>query len=106
MSHSRKPRNLLVVKPDPLFRHLLCLALSDDVRRRGEGLITVQPFAAIVAEYHLRGGTGLELCNVARARGAGSSVPLDVCRFTLRASRPLFQLFLKAVQPQRTYGRR
>jgi DNA-binding NtrC family response regulator len=66
--------HFLVVEPEPLFRLLLCVALSGQfsdfsaVSNFGEAqaLLGEHHFAAIVAEYHLPGGTGLSLYYEAR----------------------------------------
>ena len=62
-------KNLLVVEPDPLFRLLLCVALSSQFSdfhavasfREARSLLAEHQFDTIVAEYHLPGGTGLAL---------------------------------------------
>lgn len=67
-------RRFLIVEPDPLFRLLLCVALSGQfsdfhaVASFGEAqaLLTAHKFTAIIAEQHLPGGTALDLYEQAR----------------------------------------
>jgi DNA-binding NtrC family response regulator len=64
------------VEPDPLFRLLLCITLSDRftdfhaVASFDEALALLKKhsFSAIIAEYHLPGGTGIALHEEARSR--------------------------------------
>jgi DNA-binding NtrC family response regulator len=79
-------RHFLIVEPDPLFRLLLCAALSGQfsdfhaVASFGEAqaLLATQKFTAIIAERHLPGGTALDLYE--QARRTASEVPfLLVC---------------------------
>lgn len=62
-------QHFLVVEPDPLFRLLLCVALSGQFSdfhavasfQEARALLGEHDFSAIIAEYHLPGGTGLAL---------------------------------------------
>jgi DNA-binding NtrC family response regulator len=68
--------HFLVVEPDPLFRLLLCVTLADRftdfhaVASFDEALplLKKHSFSAIIAEYHLPGGTGMALHEEARTR--------------------------------------
>ena len=78
-SSSALSKHFLVVDPNPLFRLLLCVALSGQfsdfhaVASFGEAqaLLTEQSFAAIISEQHLTGGTGLALYNESRRGSSG-----------------------------------
>jgi DNA-binding NtrC family response regulator len=73
MSHalasSAQQRHFLIVEPDPLFRLLLCVVLAGDFSdfhavatyHEARALLAEHEFAAVVAEYHLPGGSGLAL---------------------------------------------
>lgn len=75
-SASARLGHFLVVEPEPLFRLLLSVAFSgqfsdfsavasfDEAQR----LLSEHDFTAIVAEYHLPGGTGLSLYHETRRR--------------------------------------
>ncbi len=66
--------HFLVVEPDPLFRLLLCVAFAGEFSEfsavgtfdEARTLLDEQRFTAIVAEYHLPGGTGFTLYREAR----------------------------------------
>jgi DNA-binding NtrC family response regulator len=66
--------HFLVAEPEPLFRLLLCVAFSGEFSdfsavasfSEAEELLREHRFTAIVAEYHLPGGTGLSLYHEAR----------------------------------------
>ena len=102
-SSSARSQHFLVVEPDPLFRLLLCVALSGQfsdfhaVASFGEAqaLLTEQSFAAIISEQHLTGGTGLALYNESR-RGSSDAPFILMCggeRVTLGDSN--FRFFAK-----------
>ncbi len=68
-SASAGSKEFLVVEPDPLFRLLLCVAVADQFTdfhavatfSEARTLLSQHIFAAIIAEYHLPGGSGLKL---------------------------------------------
>ena len=73
-SCTRRRHHVLVVEPDPLFRLLLCVALAGDFSdfhavatfNEARALLAEHPFAAIVAENELTGGSGLALYDEVR----------------------------------------
>lgn len=81
LSSSNVSRHFLIVEPDPLFRLLLCVALSGQFSdfhavasfREAQALLAAQNFTAIIAERHLPGGTALDLYE--QARRAAPEVP-------------------------------
>jgi DNA-binding NtrC family response regulator len=86
LSSSNASRRFLIVEPDPLFRLLLCVALSGQfsdfhaVASFGEAqaLLATQNFTAIIAERHLPGGSALNLYE--QARHAAPEVPFVLMR--------------------------
>ncbi|HEV7867660.1 MAG TPA: response regulator [Chthoniobacteraceae bacterium] len=67
-------QHFLIVEPDPLFRLLVCIALageSSDFHAvacldEALALLAEREFSAVIAEYHLPGGTGMSLYEHAR----------------------------------------
>jgi hypothetical protein len=82
----RSPSHFLVVEPDPLFRLLLCVTLADRFTdfhavasfNEALALLKEHSFSAIIAEYHLPGGTGIALHEEARSRLPQVPFVLDV----------------------------
>lgn len=78
---SSTSRHFLIVEPDPLFRLLLSVVLSEKCRSfhavasfaEAQALLAAQSFTAIIAEQHLPGGAGLDLYE--QARRAAPEVP-------------------------------
>jgi len=75
-SSPRTECHFLIVEPDPLFRLLLCVALSGEFSdfhavadfKEATALLAAHDLSAIVAEYHLPCGSGLVLYEEARRR--------------------------------------
>ena len=100
---SAPSQHFLVVEPDPVFRLLLCVALAGQfsdfhaVASFGEAraLLAEHEFSAVIAEYHLPGGTGVSLYEYARRVSAGMPLILMCGGDPIALPDPHFRFFAK-----------
>jgi DNA-binding NtrC family response regulator len=96
-------QQLLIAEPDPLLRLLLCIALSGQFSdlhavasfQEARALLAQHDFAAIIAEYHLSGGTGLALYKEVRRDGSRIPFVMMCGGIQVTLSDPYYRFFAK-----------